>query len=28
LYGFRWSGGRIGPWEIRRHHGRSGARWT
>jgi hypothetical protein len=28
LYGFRWSGGRIGPWEIRRHHGRPGAHWT
>jgi hypothetical protein len=28
LYGNRWSGGRIGPWEIRRHHGRSGAHWT
>jgi len=28
FYGFRWNGGRIGPWEIRRHHGRSGAHWT
>jgi hypothetical protein len=27
-YGFRWSGGRIGPWEIRRHNGRSGLPWT
>ena len=24
LYGFRWSGGRIGPWEVRRYRGRSG----
>jgi hypothetical protein len=22
LYGFRWSGGRIGPWEIRRYRAR------
>jgi hypothetical protein len=28
LYGFRWSGGRIGPWEIRRYRPRSGAPWT
>jgi hypothetical protein len=28
LFGFRWRGGRIGPWEIRRHHGGSEPHWT
>ena len=28
VYGFRWSGGRIGPWEIRRHHGRPPSPWA
>jgi hypothetical protein len=25
FYGFRWSGGRIGPWEIRRYRARPGS---
>jgi hypothetical protein len=27
-YGFRWSGGRIGPWEIRRYRARPGSPGT
>jgi hypothetical protein len=27
-YGFRWSGGRIGPWEIRRYRARPGSSGT
>lgn len=28
LLGLRMSGGRIGPWEIRRHQAQTGAHWT
>jgi hypothetical protein len=28
FYGFRWSGGRIGPWEIRRYRARPGSSGT